>query len=112
MREEKRNNNTVWYRYGEYSFKVNILDSGNAAVWVNFNGFNIAFPIIIRDFLYVVEEFNLDVIVNCDWNEHKGFEVKHEEVDFLIGEILNFCLDNNLDTMDLVEEYSANEWYE
>ena len=43
MQEEKRNNDTVWYRYKDYSFKVKNLDGSNAVVWVNFNGYNVAF---------------------------------------------------------------------
>jgi len=31
MQEEKRYNNTVWYRHGDYAFKVNLLD-GNSVV--------------------------------------------------------------------------------
>ncbi len=113
MREEKGYNNTVWYRYGDYAFKVNILDSGNAVVWVNFKGYNIAFPMIIREFLYEMEEYNyFDVMVNYDWNEHRGFEVTQEEVDLLIGEIINFCTENEPETMNLIEKYIDNEWYE
>lgn len=67
MQEEKRNNNTVWYSYRDYEFKVTMLDSGNAVVWVNFKGYNIAFPMIIREFLYDMEEYiNFDVMVLID----------------------------------------------
>lgn len=116
MQEEKRFNNPIWYRYRyryrDYAFKVNILDSGNAVVWVNFKDYNIAFPMIIREFLYEMEEYNFNVMVNCDWNEHRGFEVKQEEVDLLIGEILNFCTENDPETMNLIEKYIDNEWYD
>lgn len=112
MHVKKRGNSTIWYSYEDYSFKVNILDNGNAIVWVNFKGYNIAFPIIIRELLDVLEESNIDVIVNCDWNDHRGFEVKHEEVDLLIGEILNFCIENDPESMNLKEVYSKDEWDE
>lgn len=111
MQEEKRYNNTVWYRHGDYAFKVNLLD-GNSVVQINFKGYNLAFPMIIREFLYEMEEYNyFRVMVNCDWNEHRGFEVKQEEVKLLIGEILNFCTENGPETMGLIEKYIDNEWY-
>lgn len=114
MQEEKRYKNTAWYRYGDYAFKVSKLDSGNTVVWVSFKGYNIAFPMIIREFLYEMEEYNYfdDMRVNCDWNGHRGFEVKQEEVDLLIGEILNFCTENDPETMGLIEKYNDNEWHE
>lgn len=111
MQEEKRNNNTVWYRYKEYSFKVKKLDGGNAVVWVNFNGYNVAFSMIISEFLYEMEEYDLDVTVNTDWNNHRGFEVAQKDVDLLIGEILNFCNDHNPEKMELTEKYIDSEWY-
>ena len=37
---------------------------------------------IIREFLYEMEEYHLDVTVNTtDWNEHRRFEVAQKEVD-------------------------------
>ncbi|WCH46214.1 hypothetical protein [Lysinibacillus sp. OF-1] len=113
MKEEKRSSNTVWFSYEDYAFKVNMLDNGNAVVWVNYKGYNVAFSMIIRDFLYNMEDYNcLNVIINCDWKEHRGFEVKQEEIHLLIGEILNFCIENEPKTMDLMEKYSGDEWYE
>ncbi len=102
MQEEKRFNNTVWYRHGDYAFKVNIL-GGNSVVWISFKGYNLAFPMIIRDFLYGLEEYNYFHVT--------GFEVKQEEVDLLIGEILNFFTENGPETMGLIEKYVDNEWY-
>ncbi|WP_413365221.1 hypothetical protein [Lysinibacillus sp. 3P01SB] len=112
MRVEKRNEQTVWYSYGEYSFKASRLDSGNIVVWVNYKGCNIAFPMIICEFLDNMGEYNnFNVIINSDWNEHRGFEVNQDEVELLIGEILHFCTENDSGSMDLIEKYTDEEWY-
>ncbi|KGR83951.1 hypothetical protein [Lysinibacillus odysseyi] len=112
MRIEKRNEQTVWYSYGEYAFKASRLASGNIAVWVNYKGCNIAFPMIIRELLDNMEEYNnFNVTVNRDWNEHIGFEVNQDEVELLIGEILHFCTENDPVSMDLTEKYTDEEWY-
>ena len=112
MQVEKRNEHTVWYSYGDYSFKASKLDSGKVAVWVNYKGYNIVFSLIIYDFLYDMEEYNnFNVIINSDWNEHQGFEVNQDEVELLIGEILYFCTENDPDSMNLIERYTDEEWY-
>ena len=107
----KKNEHTVWYSYGDYSFKASKLGNGNIVVWVNYKGYNIAFPLIIREFLYDMEEYNnLNVIVNSEWNEHRGFEVNQDEVELLIGEIIHFCTEHDPDSMNLIEKYTDEEW--
>lgn len=112
MKVLKKSGGKVWYQYLDYSFKVENKNDGNSIIWINYHNMNIAFPMMMRDFFSKMDDIGITVMVNSDWENHKGFEVEEKDVEFLIGEIINFCIDNDANTMQSKDNYTTQEWYE
>ena len=112
MHEEKRKNNVIWYKCNDFMFRVKTIDEESAVIWLNYHFKNPAFSMVMRDFLNRMEEYGISIKVNNIWNKHRGFDDKNTDVKLLIGESINFCAENDVESMVSKDIYLRDEWYE
>lgn len=107
--EEKKINNTVWYKSNKCLYRVK-SDEDDAIIWVNYNGFNIVLPMLMWDFNVEMDENDIPLKLDMQWNEHRGFIINKQDISYFIGLINFFLTERDPNSMVLNESFSE-EWY-
>ena len=108
--EEKKINNIAWYKANKCLYRVK-CERDNAIIWVNYNGFNIVLPILMWDFNIEMEENDIPLKLDMQWNGHRGFIIKKEDISYFIG-LINFFLTERDPNVMMLNESFGEEWYD
>ncbi|WP_432665097.1 hypothetical protein R9X47_02380 [Wukongibacter baidiensis] len=112
MNEEKRENDMSWFVHNNLKFRVKRKNEESSIIWISDNFKNISFSLVISDFLSrCEEELNINVEIDMSWNRHRGFIIKNNEVNLVLGEIINFVTEWAIEPNENADKFSKEEWY-
>lgn len=110
MHEEKKNDRLRWLSHNDLKFRIRKLDEDISVIWVSKQGADIVFSLMFYDFLDRCSD-NLNIEIDSAWYQWKGFKVKNNEVDFLIGEVISFIEEWGVEASNSENRLSEEEWY-
>lgn len=112
MKQEKKENNIIWFIHDNIKFRVKNTDKKTSVIWISSNFKNICLTLMINEFFTYCEE-NLGIIIEIDrnWNKHRGLILNKNEVDLILGEIINFIIEWEIEPNPNADEFSKKEWY-
>lgn len=112
MKEEKNENGINWIVHDNLKFRIKRINEELSILWISDNFKNLCFNLIINDFLSrCEEELNIFMDIDMTWNRHRGFKIKNCEVNLLLGEIINFIFEWEIEPNENADKFSEQEWY-
>ncbi len=109
MHEERKLENTRWISHKQLRFRIKSINDF-AVVWVSKHGADLSFSLVLYDFLERCnDDFNLLIETDSSWDKGTGFRVKNNEIDLLVGAIIEF--DNHWEIEPDSNKLSDDEWY-
>lgn len=111
MNEEKRVGRFRWLSHDDLKFRIKEVDSNISIIWVSKFGTDICFVLSLYDFSdRCREDMNLSFEYDSSWKQ-QGFKVKNSDIDILLGEIVRFINEWEIETDATLEKFSDEEWY-
>lgn len=112
MQEEKKFEDLSWVIHGGLKFRIRQTNAENSIIWVSMTGNDLGFSLVMNDFLeYCTEELGLEIEIDSSWHNWKGFLVKNREVNLVIGEIINYQQEMEIEPAGNNNGLTEAEWY-
>lgn len=112
MKEEKIQGNIKWITYNNLRFRIEKVNDDSSVIWVSDNFVNLCFTLVMNDFLSKCEEgVNINIEIDFTWNNHRGLIIKNHDINLILGEIINFISEWELEGNSNADNFSTEEWY-
>lgn len=112
MKEEKIQGNIKWIAYNNLRFRIEKVNDDSSVIWVSDNFVNLCFTLVMNDFLSKCEdELNINIEIDLTWNNHRGLIIKNHDINLILGEIINFISEWELEGNPNADNFSTEEWY-
>lgn len=112
MKEEKIKGNIKWIAYNNLRFRIEKVNDDSSVIWISDNFVNLCFILVINDFLSKCEDgLNINIEIDFTWNNHRGLIIKNHDTNLIIGEIINFISEWELEGNPNADNFSTEEWY-
>lgn len=108
---KKINSNTVYFKDGKLKIKYRKLDENKFLFWICINNINIAFVMLMSDFMeWCSNELDVNIKPDKSWNNHIGFNVKDINPEVFIIEVKRFIKKYNITPNKYSERFIKEEW--
>ena len=112
MHEEKKIDSLRWVSNNDLKFRIHKIDEESSVLWASILGVDLCFTLMFYDFLdRVRESLNLNLEIDTSWKGLRGFKVKNSEVDLLMGQIVDFVIEWEIEANENADRLSDEEWY-
>ena len=54
---------------------------------------------------------NINIEIDFTWNNHRGLIIKNHDINLILGEIINFISEWELEGNSNADNFSTEEWY-
>ncbi|AVK84477.1 hypothetical protein C3943_13300 [Lysinibacillus sp. B2A1] len=111
MFKEKHHQHTEWFLNGDLKLRQQDLGDGRVGIWVAIYKFNVCFTMVMYDFIEWCRGLDINIEVDSNWNNHRGFVIESKDQVLVRSEIKNFIDINQLKPSEDDEKFSDDEWY-
>lgn len=112
MKEEKNSRNIIWFAHDTIRLRVKKEQDGLSVIWATKDFKNLILPLVLSDFIYRSEqELHLDIDIDKSWDGHRGFKVKNDDVNLLLGEIISFTARWDVEVDKHCDSFTSQQWY-